>query len=868
MPGRGFVRIPLAFLGAASLACASGNVAVTSPTPASAQTPAKPGGDKPGGDKPAAAKTVAELTKSSAKFAGLFTIYQDTATGALQMVVRKDQIGKQFIYFSVTDEGALPAGEFRGAFGPNTVFAVRKNFNKIEFVTLNTAFYFNPASPLSRAADANISPGLLASIEIAATDSATGEYLIKADDLFLTETLRQVKPTPNPNARPGAQFQLGSLSKSKTHVVSVKSYPLNTDVVVEYVYENPAPLNDGGPDITDARNVSLKIQHSFIEMPVNDYQPRYADPRVGYFTTEVTDLTSTSVTPWRDLVQRWNLVKKDPSAPLSDPVEPITWWIENTTPAELRPAIREGVLRWNEAFQTAGFTNAMVVKEQPDTATWDAGDLRYNVLRWTASPNPPFGGYGPSFVNPRTGQILGADIMLEFIFVTNRLLQSQLFEYAGQSMLLPAEAGDARLCSVQAQMQQQALFGATALRMTGATPAEIDAYVYQAVVSLVLHEVGHTLGLNHNMKASQLLSPAQLQDSALVAARGVSGSVMDYHAVNIAPPGGKRAPAFDTHPGSYDRWAIEFGYRPSLATPAAEAARTTALLNKSTEPEMAFGNDADDMRSPFGGIDPRVMVGDLSNDALTWATGRMILSDSLLKNIGERYPQPGQDYATLRTAYLMVTGQKANAAVVASRYIGGVYVSRGVDGQPGAGAPFTPVPLPEQQRAMQLLRTRFFAPDAWNASPALMDRLQDPRRGFSGPGEPLPHARVLAAQRGVLQFLLAPRTQARLTDSRLYGNQYSAAQMMSDLTDAVFAADARGNVNTYRQNLQLEYATQLAAMVRGPTANAYDYVSRSAAVASLKRIQAQVAVPAGDAETRAHRQHLSLVVKQALDPKT
>ena len=535
MPGRGIVRTLLASLSVLSLACASNTVNRTSPAPASAQGAAA----KPGGDKPAPTKTVAELTKTSVKYPGLFTIYQDSVTGALQMVVRKDQIGKEYIYFSVTDEGVLPAGSFRGAFGPNNVFAVRKNFNKIEFITQNTSFYFNPASPLSRAADANISPGVLASIEIAATDTATGEYLIKADDLFLTETLRQVKPSPRPGAPPGAGFTLGSLSKSKTHVESIKSYPLNTDVVVTYVYENPAPTAGGGPEVTDPRNVSVTIQHSFIELPVNDYQPRYADPRVGYFTDDVTDLTSTSVTPWRDMVTRWNLVKKNPDAPLSDPVEPITFWIENTTPVELRPAIREGVLRWNEAFETAGFTNAVVVKEQPDTATWDAGDLRYNVLRWTASPTPPFGGYGPSFTNPRTGQILGADIMLEFIFVTNRLLQSELFDVAGQSMALSSDQSATDGCAAQSLMQQQTLLGVAALHLEGASDAEVDAFVQQAVISLVLHEVGHTLGLNHNMKASQMLSPAQLQDSALVASRGVSGSVMDYHAVNLSQPGAR-----------------------------------------------------------------------------------------------------------------------------------------------------------------------------------------------------------------------------------------------------------------------------------------------------------------------------------------
>jgi len=859
MPGRVTVRIALAAVAAFSLGCASSGAPKTSPSPKAGPA----AGAKQAGDK-GATKSIADLTKKSVKYAGLFTIYQDTTSGALHMVVNKDQLDKEYIYWSVTDEGVLPAGTFRGAFGPNEVFMVRKNFDKIEFIQQNTAYYFDPASPLSRASSANISPALLAAVDVAATDTATGDYLIKADELFLTEALRQVKPTPPTGAAAATAFQLGSLSKSKTHVVSIKSYPLNTDVVVEYVYDNPAPRNSGGAAITDARSVSVRIQHSLLAMPDNDYQPRFADPRVGYFTTEVTNLTSTSVTPWRDLVHRWNLVKQTPGAALSDPVEPITFWIENTTPMELRPAIREGVLRWNEAFEVAGFTNAIVVKEQPDTATWDAGDLRYNVLRWTASPNPPFGGYGPSFVNPRTGQILGADIMLEFIYVTNKIQQDELFDVAAQSFQLPGEDDDLAACSAGAYLQQQAAFGASALQMLGASEVEMNAFIYDAVVSLVLHEVGHTLGLNHNMKASQMLSPAELQDSALVAAQGVSGSVMDYHAVNVSPPGGKKTVPFDTHPGAYDRWAIDFAYNPALA----DSAKMTALLARSTEPPLAFGNDADDMRSPARGIDPRVMVGDLSNDALTWAEGRITLTDTLLAGLDARYPKVGEDYATLRVAYLRTTGERANAAVVASRYIGGVYVSRGLDGQPNAGVPFTPVPLADQQRAMQLLRNDFFAPDAWDASPALLARLQQPRRGFSGPGEPDIHGRVLSAQKNVLGFLLAPQTQARLTDSRLYGNQYSAAQMMADLTDAIFAADARGNVNTFRQNLQLEYVSQLSGMIKGASAKRYDYVSQSAAVASLKRIQAQVAVPSGNAETRAHRQHLALQVAEALDPKS
>ena len=176
------------------------------------------------------------------------------------------------------------------------------------------------------------------------------------------------------------------MSKEKTKILDVRNYPENTDVVVEYVYENSSPTNFGLPTVTDARYTSIHVQHSILEMPDNDYQPRYEDPRVGHFVTEVTDQTTTDVTPYRDMIHRWHLVKKNPNADMSEPVEPIIFWMENTTPEEIRPIIKKGVERWNLAFEKAGFKNAVVVKQQPDDADWDAGDVRYNVLRWTAAP--------------------------------------------------------------------------------------------------------------------------------------------------------------------------------------------------------------------------------------------------------------------------------------------------------------------------------------------------------------------------------------------------------------------------------------------------------------------------------------------------
>ena len=219
-------------------------------------------------------------------------------------------------------------------------------------------------------------------------------------------------------------------------------------------------------------------------MPDNDFSPRFDDPRVGYFTEQVTDLTSISVTPYRDLINRWYLVKQNPDAAMSDPVEPITFWIENTTPMELRETIRDAALAWNHAFEAAGFSNAIRVEVQPDDAEWDAGDIRYNVLRWTSSPNPPFGGYGPSFVNPRTGQIIGADIMLEFVFVTNRLFQDRVFETA--ALGLPDSTGsflghlggeDPHLCTLSHHLHTNTLAGLHSLRAMGADDYEVDEYL-------------------------------------------------------------------------------------------------------------------------------------------------------------------------------------------------------------------------------------------------------------------------------------------------------------------------------------------------------------------------------------------------------
>ncbi|HEU4455954.1 MAG TPA: zinc-dependent metalloprotease, partial [Longimicrobium sp.] len=831
---------------AALLSACTRTPAVAKPAPSGPAAAAAPAGGprpmaaagQPGGGPAAAArpKTIAEATAGSRRVDGLFPLYRDTATGALHMVVSESQLGKEFIYFSHTVDAPVSSGHFRGMYRGSQVFAVRRHFNKLEFVQENTAFHFDPANSLSRAARANISPSVLAVQEIVARDEAKGEYLVKADDMFLTETLIQVKPSPQPGppSPPQPVFALGQLSRGKTRVSAVHNYPKNTDVEVDYVYENLAPVAGGDPGVEDPRNVTVRVRHTLLEMPEAGFEARYDDPRVGFFTTQITDLTSTSATPYRDPISRWRLVKKDPAAAVSEPVDPIVFWIENTTPRELRQTIRDATLAWNPAFEAAGFRNAVVVKEQPDDADWDAGDIRYNVIRWTSSPVPPFGGYGPRFGNPRTGETIGADIMLEYAFVTNRLRHDRVFSEALLPPLSaedPAAHADPDHCSIGENLHASALFAAHALRAFGADEVEVSEKLREALHYLVLHEVGHTLGLTHNMRATQMLSRDQLRDAGHTASVGLYGSVMDYPAVNVTR-GAPRPQVYTTRPGPYDVWAITYGYSEEMR----DAGRRQAHLARSSEPALAYGNDADDMRAPGKAIDPRVMLYDLSSDAIGYAEERIEMVDEVVKSLVRRFSTPGGSFHELRNAYLTASAEQANGAAVVSRYIGGVYVERAMAGQPGATQPFRAVPGAEQRRAMRVLREHVFAPTAFAAPAELYAHLQMQRRGFdhgAGTEDPKIHDRVLNVQRAVLEHVMHPVVLRRVSDSRLYGNDYPVVSVLDDLTDAVFADDARGSVNTFRQNLQAEYVRRLVRAATEPAAN-YDALSRAAALRSLR----------------------------------
>ncbi|WP_235921293.1 zinc-dependent metalloprotease [Foetidibacter luteolus] len=821
--------------------------------------------------------TIADKTKGNTKMEGLFTLYQDTANGSIQMYVKKDQLDKEFIYQSFSISGPTSLFLNQSMHRATVVFEVKKTFDKLEFHEVNTNFFYDKENPISKTADADKPEAVFYSDKIGAEDSLG--YLVSADGLFISEKLDPVKPQFPPGPFSSFIFNLGGLNPSKSKYYTVRSFPNNTDVVVDMAYDNPMTMASGGPDITDPRYVRVRMQHSLIEMPKNDFRARRDDPRVGYFMQERNNQTSISPTPYKDMINRWSLVKKDPSAALSEPVEPIVFWVENTTPYEYRQTIIDAGLKWNEAFEKAGFKNAVQMKIMPDTATWDPADIRYNVIRWVSSAQPQYGAIGPSFVNPRTGQILGADITVEWYSGSATPIQDELYNDNKTAALLQSKepftayakmqeekyGHDAYGCVLASEIKAQFTAGLTVMDADGASQKEIGQMHKEFLTYLILHEMGHTLGLNHNMKATQMLSPAEVNNKELTQKVGLMGSVMDYPAVNVSLDRSKQGEYYTTKAGPYDLWAIEYGYKPF--SEAEEEKGITTILARSTEPQLAFGNDGDDMRSPGKAIDPRVNIYDMSSDALAYAEDRFKLINQLMGKIVKKYSKPGQSYAELRARYGTLNSQRLQMASVVSRYVGGVFIDRSYPEQKSATKPYTPVSLAQQKKAIELLGKYIYAPNALEADAQVLPYLQLQRRGFNQPytGEDYKETNMaLNLQVAPLAHILHPITMQRITNTRLYGNQYSLVDVMTDLQKAIFDADLNGNVNVYRQYIQTIFVRGVASYLDSPV----DDVSKAAARYSLKKLKTKLATAVSPSEeTKAHRANMIFLIDEATTVK-
>ncbi|WP_028766805.1 zinc-dependent metalloprotease [Shewanella fidelis] len=799
--------------------------------------------------------------KSESK--GFFDFYQDRKTGETFMLVKESQLNKPILYTAHTIDGLADIWQFRGLKRDEKLLEFRRYFDRIDIIAKSSRFVFDESSPLRRSSEANLSEPVIASLKIQSEQS--GKLLVNADDLFLSESLHRVSPWPIADAQENTkQFKLGQLDITKSRIVNNRGYDNNIDVTVEYAFNNDNPWGVGSKALTDPRVASITIQHSFFELPNTDFEPRLDDARVGYFQHQFDNKTSADWAPYEDVIVRWDLQKKDPSATLSEPVVPITWWIENTTPHEWRDTIKHGVLTWNKAFEKIGFKNAIQVRVQPDDANWDAGDINYNVLRWVSSPEPLSNGYGDAVSNPFTGEILGADLILEYRFMRNTWAQQQMYSQGGANSLQD-DANDlsAQQSNLNCSLGHQLQLGQLLAQSIALEDMTQEAVLEQGLQMLVMHEIGHTLGLSHNMKASSLWDEREVHNKSIT--QGVlTGSIMEYAPINLAPIGVEQGDYFQTELGPYDFWAIEYGYSVGLKDKSAERKRLDKILSRSGDKGLAFANDADDMRRSGTHIDPMSMTGDMTSNPVAYAVERMALINHNLGELKKTALVKGESHQQLLTSVNALYGDYKKQAVIISRQIGGVNVERSFVGD-NTRAPYTPVTVEKQQQAMNALAKYVFSEQALMSIEPLYGYMQHQRRGWDSSGineDPKAHQMVLNMQSSVLNHLLHKNVLQRISDTELYGNKYDLNTYLSELTSTIFV-DSQALKST-SQNLQIEYVNRLINIAGIGLESAYSHIHKSAALYQLQAIVERSTPWEANEQTKAHKAYVDLLIEKAL----
>ncbi|MEX2138122.1 MAG: zinc-dependent metalloprotease, partial [Pirellulales bacterium] len=497
-------------------------------------------------------------------------------------------------------------GGFSWGFGDDWVWQFRKVDDQIRIIRRNVRFRAAQGTPEGNALGLSYTDSVLFSLPTV-TIGPQGGNVIDLNQVFMSD-LPQISMV-----MPGFGF-----AANKSNYAAVKGFASNMEVQVAATYASSGFFDLDS--VADSRGATINVHYSISALPQTGYRPRMADDRVGYFLTVTKDYSNkTDDDRFVRYINRWDLQKADPSAEISPPKKAIIFWLEKTVPFKYRAAIRDGILEWNKAFEKAGFVDAIEVRQQPDNPEWDAEDINYNTFRWiTASAGFAM---GPSRVNPTNGQILDADIIFDDSFIRGWKAEYETFTpesiaaLTGGPLDLKSYEEWFRLkkhdhssphclhCELSSGRSRDIAFGSVALAAAAEgvkSEAEIEKLILQGLKEVTMHEVGHTLGLRHNFKSSAMLSLADMHNPEKTKETGLTGSVMDYAPVNIAPKGVKQGDYYSTTIGPYDMWAIEYGYKPVAAgSPEGEVGELKKIAARSGENNLMYSTDEDTR-----GIDP------------------------------------------------------------------------------------------------------------------------------------------------------------------------------------------------------------------------------------------------------------------------
>jgi hypothetical protein len=835
-----------------------------------------------------------KVTKDAEVKKGFFTLHVKREN--LYLELAPDQLDKPVLGIFSLARGIGMNGVLGGLPVNDRLIEFHRSGDRVLVIEKNMRFTAPPGSAVEKARDLSIGNSVIASLKIESVNDSSKALLVDLAPFLVSDLPDIGEWMRDAFSGKGVRFD-----KDRSALGTIKSFPENVEIEAQLTYSPNDRKDFGLATVPDDRYIPVTVHYSFSKLPDKPMLPRLADDRTGYFLTVMKDFSrDTQEHFFVRYVERWRLEKKDPSAALSEPVKPIVYYIDRTVPEKYRPYIRQGVERWQKAYEAAGFKNAIIAKDAPDDPNWDPEDVRYSTIRWITSSPPSFGAIGPSRVDPRTGEILDADILFEASIVQRRwrIYQHLMGTPGPSSQALSQDDGwpgaePGYRCDLMSGMAGGAALAQLAMAMDDAaapTGPLWEQFVGEMLIHTTLHEVGHTLGLRHNFRSSTATPLDKLHDKAWTEQHGLVASVMDYATPNIDYTRTHQGEYYGVWPGTADAWMIRYGYSPSGASDVeADQAFARKIADESEQPGHEYSTD-EDTNGPFA-LDPRTNHFDLGSDPLAFARERAAWISGLWKNpkLEDRVLGESGEYPVLRRAMDGLFEQYGIALNLAVKWVGGQYNSRSHRGQPGAVEPLQPVAAARQREALDFIAQRGFAANAFSVDPALLNKLGPDRWSHWGVGEQFGiftgprldytfNDKALAIQTGLMETLTAPMLLARIREAESRSPEpYRLAEHFDRLTRAIWGeagaaspAAAKGLEGPgTRRELQRAYVDRLAALVVAPPSGTPDD-ARALARLQLVRLDGRASrtlagqVPLGD-YTRAHLMESRARIKRALE---